>query len=101
LRQAPKLASSLKAPRTVWPRPLPRRPAKSMLSIGMPCFGTISPSMPWAVPSQDTSQPRARIVLRDRDAGEDVAAGAGRHDHQFLAFSIIHWRPPRMRTRFS
>jgi hypothetical protein len=34
--------------------------------------------------------------LRDCDAGEDVAARAGRHDHQ-----PFHWRPPRMRTRFS
>src|SRR5471030_2730696 len=34
--------------------------------------------------------------LRDRQAGENMAAGAGRHDHQ-----SFHSLPPRIRTRFS
>ena len=34
--------------------------------------------------------------LGDRDTGEDMSAGAGRHDHQAL-----HGRPPRISTRFS
>ena len=61
LRQDAKLATSLNAPPTVCARPLPRMPEKSMLSIAMPCFGTMSFSMPCIVPSHETSQPRARI----------------------------------------
>ncbi|MNT70939.1 hypothetical protein D3C72_2093760 [compost metagenome] len=61
-RMAKKLASILKPPLTVCARPLPRMPENAMASMGMPLFGTRSCSMPWVVPSQLTSQPRARIV---------------------------------------
>ena len=59
-----------------------------MRSSGMPALGTSRFSMPCAVPSQLTLQPRRLHLVRDREAGDDVAAGARGHDDE-----VAHCRP--------
>ena len=53
-----------------------------MRSSAIPLGGTSRFSMPSVVPSQETVQPRELHLARDGEAGDDVPAGAGRHDDE-------------------